>query len=196
VKELTRILNAVDTGNTSEGDKLFPLAYQELRRLASRLMSNERVGQTLQPTALVHEAYLRLAGPDGEERQWNSRVHFFSAAAEAMRRILIETSRKKGAQKRGGDFVRETWNESKLGMGPPANEVLAVDEALQKLEQEDPGLARVVKLRYFAGMTVAETAAALELSPRTVNRQWECARVWLFCEISRSTDQGETSNTR
>ena len=181
---MTRVLEAIERGDEAAGTELLPLVYAELRRLAVRKMADEREGHTLQPTALVHEAYLRLVGPDGEDRKWNSQAHFFGAAAEAMRRILIENARRKGRIKRGGDFQRVTWIESQIGVGPPEEELLAVHEALTKLEVEDPDLARLAKLRYFAGMTVPETAAALGISPRSVNRQWECARVWLYCEIS------------
>ena len=184
MNEVTQLLTAARAGDTSAGRKLLPLAYDELKRLARKKMSEEREGHTLQPTALVHEAYLRLAGPEGKEPNLNSRGHFFSAAAEAMRRILIESARRKGRQKRGGGFERITWEESIAGISPLDEEMLAVDEALKKLETEDAELARLVKLRYFAGMTIAETASVLGISPRSVNRQWECAKAWLYCEIS------------
>jgi RNA polymerase sigma factor (TIGR02999 family) len=148
-------------------------------------MAVQRPGQTLQATALVHEAWLRLVGKDDVSRQhWNGRGHFFAAAAEAMRRILIDRARQKGSIKRGGDLARATWDESKVGDSAAPDEILAVDEALKKLSQEDPDLAKIVNLRYFAGMTVPETAAALGVSPSTVDRQWACARAWLFREIS------------
>ncbi len=177
MSEVTRILEAMEDGDAQVGSELLPLVYNELRRLAVQRMANERAGHTLQPTALVHEAYQRLVGSEGEDREWNSQAHFFGAAAEAMRRILIESARRKGRIKRGGDFDRVTWAESQIGAGPPDEELLAVHEAMDKLEAEDPELARLAKLRYFAGMTVPETAAILGISPRTVNRQWECARV-------------------
>jgi RNA polymerase sigma factor (TIGR02999 family) len=186
MSEVTRILEAVEAGDTAAGEKLLPLAYDELRKMAAQKMASEQAGHTLQPTALVHEAYLRLAGPDGEERKWNSRGHFFSAAAEAMRRILIESARKKGRLKRGGDLDRATWDESKVGVVVKNDELLAVHDALSALEEEDPDLARVVKLRYFAGLTVEQTAAAFDTSPRTINRQWKCARAWLHRHISES----------
>ena len=186
MNDVTLILQSIEQGDAHAAERLLPLVYQELRGLAAYKMAHERAGQTLQPTALVHEAYLRLLGPDGESQPWQSRGHFFSAAAEAMRRILVDNARRKGRQKRGGDFERVTWEESRFGVGPPATELLEVDEALKKLEQEDPDMAGLVKLRYFAGMTVAETASVLGVSPRTVNRQWECARAWLYCEISGS----------
>lgn len=184
MNDVTVILQSIEQGDAHAAERLLPLVYQELRGLAAYKMAHERAGQTLQPTALVHEAYLRLLGPEGEMQPWRNRGHFFSAAAEAMRRILVDNARRKGRQKRGGDLERVTWEESRFGVGPPAAELLEVDEALKKLEREDPDLAELVKLRYFAGMTVAETASVLGVSPRTVNRQWECARAWLFCEIS------------
>lgn len=186
MNEVTQILNALENGDAEAGEELLPLLYSELRRIAAQRMASERDGHTLQPTALVHEAYIRLVGRDGTEQKWNSRAHFFGAAAEAMRRILIDSARKKSRLKRGGDYDRVTWEESKIGAGPPEDELLAVHEALENLEQEDPELSVVVKLRYFAGMTISETAAALGVSDRTVTRRWECARVWLFCEISGS----------
>ena len=182
--EVSRILKAVEEGDTEAAEKLLPLAYDELRRIAAGKIAAERKGHTLQATALVHEAYLRLAGPDGEARHWNSRGHFFAAAAEAMRRILIESARRKAAMKRGGDQVRTEFNESQINAGQASDDILAVDEALKKLEREDPNLAEIVKLRYFAGMTVPETASALGVSPSTVDRAWRCARAWLYREIS------------
>ena len=158
---------AVEAGDAEAASRLLP--YEELKRIAAHKMAGEREGHTLQPTALVHEAYLRLLGPDGEQRTWDSRGHFFAAAAEAMRRILIENARRKVRVKRGGDMVRVTWEESQLGIGPPSDELVAVDEALKGLEEEEPKLAEFVKLRYFAGLTVAETASVLGISSRTVN---------------------------
>src|SRR5262249_49724219 len=142
-------------------------------------------GQTLQATALVHEAYLRLVGQDDPGRQhWDGRGHFFAAAAAAMRRILIDRARQKQSLKRGGDQARTTWDESNAGDAAAREDILGVDEALTNLTQEDPDLARTVTLRYFAGMTVPETAAALGVSPSTIDRQWACARAWLFREIT------------
>jgi RNA polymerase sigma factor (TIGR02999 family) len=184
LNDVTRLLKAVEAGDTEAGEQLLPATYQALRRIAAARMANERAGHTLQPTALVHEAYLRLLGPDGENRNWNSEGHFFSAAAEAMRRILIEHARKKQSLKRGGDQVRTTLDESHLAFEVPSDEVLAVDEALRKLEKEDHATAEIVKLRYFAGLTVSETAAALGTSESTVKRAWRYARVWLYREIS------------
>ncbi len=187
MSDITRILEAVEAGNAVAAEALLPLVYNELRRMAAGKMAGERGDHTLQPTALVHEAYLRVAGPDGKEVQWNSRAHFFSAVAEAMRRVLIESARRKSAKKRGGGALdRATWDESKVAAVGQDDEILAVNEALSALEDEDPELARVVKLRYFGGLTVDETASALESSPRTVNRQWKCARAWLFRFIAES----------
>jgi len=187
MNEVTKILRAAESGEAAENvtEKLLPLVYDELRRLAAHQMAGQRPGQTLQATALVHEAYLRLVGQDEPGRQhWDGRGHFFAAAAEAMRRILIDRARQKQSLKRGGDQARTTWDESKVGDAAAPEEILAVDEALTKLSQEDPDLAKIVNLRYFAGMTVPETAAALGVSPSTVDRQWACARAWLFREVT------------
>ncbi|MCI0535555.1 MAG: sigma-70 family RNA polymerase sigma factor [Verrucomicrobiales bacterium] len=190
MNEVTKILQTAASGDTGENvtAKLLPLVYDELRRLAAHQMAGQRSGQTLQATALVHEAYLRLVGRDEPNYQhWDGRGHFFAAAAEAMRRILIDRARQKQCLKRGGDQARATWDESKVGGAAAPEEILAVDEALTKLSQEDPDLARIVKLRYFAGMTVSETAAAIGVSPSTVDRQWACARAWLYREITEGT---------
>ena len=188
MNELTQILQEAEQGDPAAGEKLLPLIYDELRHLAASRMANERVDHTLQATALVHEAYVRLVGTDESKpgKQWDGRGHFFSAAAEAMRRILIESARRKKTGKRGGDFVRKTWDDSKIGTVADPDEILAVDEALTKFAVEEPELAKLVSLRYFAGMTIPETAAVLGTSPRSVNRQWDCARAWLYREISRS----------
>jgi RNA polymerase sigma factor (TIGR02999 family) len=187
MNEVTEILRAAESGALAENvtEKLLPLIYDELRRLAAHQMAGQRPGQTLQATALVHEAYLRLVRQDERGGQhWDGRGHFFAAAAESMRRILIDRARQKQSLKRGGDQARTTWDESKVGDVAAPEEILAVDEALTKLSQEDPDLAKIVNLRYFAGMTVPETAAALGVSPSTIDRQWACARAWLFREIT------------
>ena len=187
MNEVTKILRAAQSGAAAENvtDKLLPLVYNELRRLAAHQMAGQRPGQTLQATALVHEAYLRLVGQDEPSRQhWDGRGHFFAAAAEAMRRILIDRARQKQSLKRGGGLARETWDESKVGSAAAPEEMLAVDEALTKLDKDDPDLAKIVKLRYFVGMTVSEIAAALGVSPSTIDRQWACACAWLFREIT------------
>jgi RNA polymerase sigma factor (TIGR02999 family) len=184
MSEITLILEAVKKGDREAAEKLLPLTYQELRRIAGQMMGNEREGHTLQPTALIHEAYLRLADPEGEQPDWDCRAHFFTAAAEAMRWILIDHARRKLTRKRGGDQVRTTLDEAEFETEVPPDELLAIDEALKKLETENPKAAEVVKLRYFAGMTVRETAGVLGVSPRTVDRTWQGAKAWLFRELS------------
>ena len=190
MSELTEILDSVNRGDTEASEALLPLAYRELRAIAANKMARERQGHTLQPTALVHEAYLRLLGPDGEERTWDNKGHFFAAAAEAMRRILIDSARKKMRQKRGGDVKHTTYHESQLVFATPDEEVLEVDRALKKLEDRHPDFARVVKLRYFAGLTIPETASVLEVSESTVQRTWASARAWLSREISEEGGKG------
>lgn len=184
--EVTRILNAVQGGDEAAAAELLPLAYEELRRIAMQKMAGERAGHTLQPTALVHEAYLRLLDADGQEHDWNSRAHFFGAAAEAMRRILIESVRRKQSLKRGADPVRTRFDEDDFEIEAPSDDVLDVHEALTKLEAESPELARIVKLRFFVGMTGPETAEALGVSESTVSRGWKTAKAWLYREISES----------
>ncbi len=182
--EITLILEAAKNGDREAAEKLLPLTYEELRRIAGRMMAGERAGHTLQPTALIHEAYLRLAGPEGEQPDWECRAHFFTAAAEAMRWILIDHARRKLAIKRGGDQVRTTLDDAKFETEHPPEELIAVDEAVKKLEAENPKAAEVVKLRYFAGMTVPEAATVLGISPRTIDRTWQGAKAWLFRELS------------
>lgn len=177
---------APGSGETIGGEAaadLLPLVYEELRKLARARMARERPGQTLQPTALVHEAYLRLSG-DGDA-PWASRAQFFAAAAEAMRRILIEKARRSRRRKRGGGRRRVTLDEGLLQAEPAPEEILALDQAIDRLEARDAAMARVVKLRYFAGLTVEETALALETSPRTVKRLWTAGRAWLHRELTR-----------
>ncbi|MGI9244117.1 MAG: ECF-type sigma factor [Verrucomicrobiales bacterium] len=186
MEEVTRILEAVEAGDTQAAEQLLPLVYNELRRIAANKMKAERAGHTLQPTALVHEAYLRLLGPDGNQPNWHSRGHFFVAAAEAMRRILIDSIRRKQAIKRGGDLDRTEWDEAQYETEVPADDILAVHEALGSLEKVHPELAKLVLLRYFAGMSIEETASSLDVSPSTVERQWRAARAWLQREISES----------
>jgi RNA polymerase sigma factor (TIGR02999 family) len=167
-------------------ETLLPLVYDELRKLARARLARERPGQTLQPTALVHEAYLRLRGVgDDGSPPWAHRGHFFGAAAEAMRRILIERARRYQRQRHGGELRRTTLQdrEAVAAFDGDREELLALDQALTRLEDRDAAMAQVVKLRYFAGLTVAETAAALETSPRSVNRLWTDARAWLFREV-------------
>ena len=177
MSDVTRILERVEQGDGKAAEELLPLVYQELRKLAAAKMAHEPPGQTLQATALVHEAWLKLAG--SERQQWRDRSHFFGAAAEAMRRILIDRARSKAAQKRGSDQPLEELQESKIALAAPSDEVLAVHEALDALALEDPVAAEVVKLRYFVGMTIPELADALQMAPRTADRHWAFARAWL-----------------
>jgi RNA polymerase sigma factor (TIGR02999 family) len=177
MSDVTRMLSAIDHGDASAAEELLPLLYDELRKLAAQKMANEAPGQTLQPTALVHEAWLRLAGSNCQ--QWHGRSHFFGAAAEAMRRILIDKARRKSSLKRGQDQTLEELHESRIELPAPQDEILAVHEALDALAAEDATAAEVVKLRYFVGMTIPEIAEALEISPRSADRHWVFARAWL-----------------
>jgi RNA polymerase sigma factor (TIGR02999 family) len=189
MSDVTRILAAIEEGDSRAVDRLLPVVYQELRRLAAQRLSREKPGQTLQPTALVHEAYLRLLGADNQN--WKSRTHFFAAAVEAMRRILIENARRKHRLKRGGDRERADLNEDIAAADESSPDVLALDEALAKLREREPAVADLVKLRYFAGLTIEQAAEVLGISRRTANRQWAYARAWLFGEIRG--DQGKKS---
>ena len=184
--DVTRILSAIDQGDPAVAEQLLPLVYDELRRLAKQKLSQEKPGQTLQATALVHEAYLRLVGSD--DQPWDSRGHFFCAAAEAMRRILVENARRKQTEKRGGGQRRYDLLESDAVTQPPDNDLLALDEALSRLSDEEPEMAELVKLRYFAGLNVEQAAQALGVSPRTVTRHWAFARAWLLRELSDGDD--------
>jgi RNA polymerase sigma factor (TIGR02999 family) len=178
MSDVTRLLSAIDLGDRHAAANLLPLVYDELRRLAAAQLAGEKAGHTLQPTALVHEAYLRLVGGE-QPRDWTGRGHFLGAAAEAMRRILVDAARRKGALKRGGGRPpAELRDDDWISLTDPA-EVLAVDEALAKLAAVDPPAAELVKLRYFAGLTVPEAAAALGLETRTTERLWKYARAWL-----------------
>jgi RNA polymerase sigma factor (TIGR02999 family) len=177
VSEVTRIIERVQQGDPGAAEQLIPLVYGELRKLAAQKMAGEAAGQTLQATALVHEAWLRLAGE--EKERWAGRAQFFSAAAEAMRRILIERARKRHALKRGGDAEHEPLEESRLALAAPTDEMLAVHEALDRLAAEDPQAADLVKLRYFVGMNMPEAAAALGIPQRSAERLWTFARAWL-----------------
>jgi len=177
VSEVTVILDRVEQGDPQAAAQLLPLVYDELRRLAAAKLTNEAAGHTLQPTALVHEAWLRLAG--SERQQWCGRSHFFGAAAEAMRRILIDQARRKASAKRGGDPEREELHESRRELKAPSEEILAVNEALEALAAEDATAAEVVKLRYFVGLSIPEIAELLGVAPRTADRNWAFARAWL-----------------
>jgi RNA polymerase sigma factor (TIGR02999 family) len=182
MSDVTRILSAIEDGDLHAAQRLLPLVYEELRRLAAEKMARERPGQTLQTTALVHEAYLRLVDTE-KAQQWNSRGHFFAAAAEAMRRILIDNARRKRRPKHGGDRQRVDLNEA-LAAGDVREDVLAIDEALSRFAQEQPAKAELVKLRYFAGLSLEEAAACLGISLATAKRHWAVARAWLFAALS------------
>ena len=190
MSEVTQFLNAMDAGDPKAADQLLPLVYDELRKLAVARMANEKAGQTLQATALVHEAWLKIAG-DGQEHFANRR-HFFKAAATAMQQILIDNARRKQRLKRGANQIGDELHESRIAVAVPSEELLAVDEALAALAREDPEAAEVVRMRYFVGMTVPEIADALGLSTRTVDRHWAFARAWLKRAIRGSLSQGET----
>lgn len=178
---MTRILGSMEPGDSASAEELLPLVYDELRRMAGAKLAGERPGQTLQATALVHEAYLQLVGD--APVAWRNRRHFFAAAAEAMRRILIQNARRKLSRKRGGGAIHEALRESRIAVQVPEEELLAVDEALEKLASEHPESATLVKLRYFVGMTLEEVAAAMDRSPRSVDRLWAYARSWLRREM-------------
>jgi RNA polymerase sigma factor (TIGR02999 family) len=184
--DVTQILSAIEQGDEQAADRLLPLVYDELRKLAAQKLANEKPGQTLQPTALVHEAYLRLVGgqtENTEPRTYEDRGHFFAAAATAMRRIIIDTARRKKTDKRGGAFQRQPLEAI---AAPEADEdMLALDEALDKLAVQDPAKARLVELRYFAGLTGDQAAAVLGISPTTADRHWAYARAWLQAEVRR-----------
>jgi RNA polymerase sigma factor (TIGR02999 family) len=180
MSEVTRILTAIAEGDTAAAEQLLPAVYDELRRMAAQKMAREKPGQTLQATALVHEAYLRLAKP-GETPHWDSRAHFFAAASEAMRRILVENARRKQRLKRGGGRDRE--EETEIACAETPERLLALDEALERLAGSNPQAAELVKLRYFAGFTNAEAASLLDISPRKANKVWAYARAWLREEI-------------
>src|SRR5262245_59283401 len=181
--DVTRILNRVQQGDPHAGAKLLPLVYDELRPIAAQKMAHERAGHTLQPTALVHEAWLRLAGDEGEA--WQNRAHFFGAAAEAMRRILIEGARRRARLKRGSNPDRVDLEDLAIAAPDRDDTLLAVDEALSRLETEDPEKGRIVKLKFFVGLTNQEVAQSLGVTERTVERTWSYTNAWLFREIRR-----------
>jgi len=178
------MLTAIDRGEPQAAEELLPLVYEELRRLAAQKMANEAPGQTLQPTALVHEAWLRLVG--SEAQHWNSRGHFFGAAAEAMRRILIDRARKRGRVRHGHGLVRLDLSQLDVAITTDEDLLLRVDEALGKLATEAPDKAQLVKLRFFVGLSIAAPAAAMGIAPATAKRHWAFARAWLFTELQAS----------
>jgi RNA polymerase sigma factor (TIGR02999 family) len=179
MKDVTQILSQIETGDSSAAEQLLPLVYDELRKLAAAKLSHEKPGQTLQATALVHEAYLRLVDTS-QAQHWNSRGHFFAAAAEAMRRILVNRARDKGRLKRGGQLQRVDLDKIELATDAPDDDLLAIDESIELLATENPECADVVKMRFFAGLSIDETAAALGISASTTKRHWAYARAWLF----------------
>jgi RNA polymerase sigma factor (TIGR02999 family) len=188
MNDVTRILNALEQGEAESAHQLLPLLYDELRRLAAANLADEKPGQTLNATALVHEAYVRLVGSKTEQH-WHGRGHFFAAAAEAMRRILVENARRKRRAKHGGGLARQSLDEVDLAAPEPAAELLALDEALGHLAAKDPIKAKLVELRSFAGLTLDEAAAVLGISSSTADRHWAYARAWLY---RRMREDGHT----
>ena len=193
MNEVTSILSAIEQGDPRAAEQLLPLVYDELRKLAAQKLAWEKPGQTLQATALVHEAYLRLVGD--QDPGWNGRNHFLAAAAEAMRRILVEKSRRKRAEKRGGEFRRVDLDDVDLPSVPggvPAADLLALDEALTRFAAQDPVKAELVKLRYFVGLSIEEAAGVLGLSRATAARHWDYARSWLYSELQGRGPEGDS----
>ncbi len=184
MSDVTRILNAIEGGDAKSSEELLPLVYEELRILAAQKLSHEKPGQTLQATALVHEAYIRLLGVDN--KNWDRRGHFFAAAAEAMRRILVENVRRKRSSRRGGGRQRIDLDAAEFAIEEPSEDLIALDEALTKLSSTDPSVAELVKLRYFAGLTIKQAAQAQGISRRTAVDHWAYARAWLRRQLSRS----------
>jgi RNA polymerase sigma factor (TIGR02999 family) len=191
LKELTHILSPIEQGDAHAAEQLLPLVYDELRKLATHKLAQEKAGQTLEATALVHEAYLRLVDADKVQR-WNSRGHFFAAAAEAMRRILIENARSKKRQKRGGERQRLDISVVHLAVEMSAEHMLIFDDVLKRLAERDAQAARVVELHCFAGLSIAQVAEVLAISARTAYRDWEFARAWLFRDIQGAEAPLET----
>jgi len=179
VSDVTQILNAIDAGDRHAADQLLPLVYDELRQLAAQRLANEKPGQTLQATALVHEVYMRLVG----DQQFENRGHFFAAAAEAMRRILVNRARDKNRHKRGGKRHRVDLDHVEIALDSSDDELIAIDEALTQFASEDPDTALLVNLRFFAGLTLKDAAASLGLAQRTAERQWTYARAWLYARL-------------
>ena len=186
MSEVTRILTAIERGEVRSTDELLPLVYGELRRLAARKMANEPAGHTLQPTALVHEAWLQLV--DAQNQSWQNRAHFFGAAAEAMRRILIACARRKGRQRRGSGAEHLDFHELEIASPAPDDQLLALNDALDRFAMLEPQQAELVKLRYFVGLTIDEAAEILGISKATATRWWTYSKAWLFHEISESSE--------
>ena len=183
---VTQILKAITNGDLRAASQLLPLIYDELRKLAAQKLAHESSGQTLQATALVHEAYLRLVGTDEhgvDDQQWDGRSHFFGAAAEAMRRILVENARRKSRLKYGGEYERQPFDDIEIVTAEPQEDLIALDEALDRLAQVDRAAAELVQLRYFAGMALPDAARAMNISPRSADRLWAYARAWLHHEL-------------
>jgi RNA polymerase sigma factor (TIGR02999 family) len=195
MNEVTQILSCIEQGDPHAAGQLLPLVYDELRRLAAQRLAEEKPGQTLEATALVHEAYLRLVDVD-KAQQWNSRGHFFAACAEAMRRILVEQARRKGRHKHGGSCPRVEIEMDDLASPLPDEDLLALDEALTRLEAQDPLRARLVRLRFYAGLTNDQAAEILGVSASTARRSWRYARAWLHRELARGDEPGEPDSAR
>jgi RNA polymerase sigma factor (TIGR02999 family) len=189
MSEVTRILSAIEQGDPHAAEQLLPLVYDELRKLAAQRLAREAPGQTLQATALVHEAYLRLVNVE-QVQDWNSRGHFFAAAAEAMRRILVENGRRKKRSRHGGDRERVDVELASLPTRMSSDEILALDEALEKLKQQDPVKAQLVTIRYFGGMTIEQASEVLNISRVTAHRYWTYARAWLHQQITGGAEPG------
>lgn len=185
--DVTQILSEIENGDPSAADQLLPLVYDELRRLAGARLRNEKPGQTLQATALVHEAYVRLVNVS-EAQYWNTRGHFFAAAAEAMRRILVEQARRKKSLKGGGGLNRVELSDADLADDGRDLDLIALDDAIERLERDDSRAAEVVKLRFFAGLTIKQAAEAMEISPATADNDWAYARSWLRVQMSPEAD--------
>ena len=189
MEEVTHILSAIEQGDPSAAEQLLPLVYDELRKLAAHKLVRETPGQTLQPTALVHEAYLRLVGAE-HEAHWESRGHFFAAAAEAMRRILVENARRKRSERRGGGVRRLNLDQGDALAAAPPDDLLALDETLERLTSHDPRAAQLVKLHCFAGLTVEQAAETLGMSRSNAYRMWTFARAWLYSQLAGGQEAG------
>jgi RNA polymerase sigma factor (TIGR02999 family) len=183
MSEVTQLLNGIDHGDPQAAEQLLALVYAQLRRLAAKKLAHEQPGQTLQPTGLVHEVYLRLFGDEGKQQHWDNRGHFFAAAAEAMRRILIENARRKKRVKHGGERVRVDLLDEDLAVHDSPDELLALDQALTRLGEEDPTAAKLVNLRFFTGLSIEQAAEVLGCSRATAYRHWSYARAWIRCEM-------------